>query len=178
MRLKDVLNVEIGGVDFDIVKNKYYDYSEKAIYNNNGRGLSDCYIKCSIAKKKIFDEWKTWFISNLNTCCCFGVQSYNCMIFTLGCKYADINKNISGIISITPCNNTLSVRNEVYNKLKNEVYKVKKDFAQVLSKYASYNHKSLHIIIKDEIDYLLTKYYMRLPKEIIINVCRALVDEL
>lgn len=178
MRLKDVLNFKIGGVNFDIVKNNYYDYSEQAIYNNNGRMLDDCYNKCSNAKKDIFNGWNTWFVNNLDTCCCFGVQSYNCMMFTLGCKYADINNNISGIIHITPNNNLLNVNSQDYNKLKNEVYSLKKVFTQIISQYYNAGYEGLQIIVKDEIDYLLTQYYRRLPKDIIINVCNTLIDEL
>lgn len=48
------------------------------------RDLHDCYKTPSDIKDRIFWEWKHYVLASFENVSNFGIESYNCMMFTLG----------------------------------------------------------------------------------------------
>ena len=68
----------VNGVKFEI---------KKAIENPRmsiRKRLDTCYEKPSEAKKEIYEWWLRFAISSFDELDNFGIESYNCMMFTLG----------------------------------------------------------------------------------------------
>ena len=77
--------------EFKIVNGKKFEIMkpiEKSI-NVSRKGLFDCYKKPSFAKKCIYREWERFCFIHFDDITNFGIESYNCMIFTLGWNTSD-----------------------------------------------------------------------------------------
>lgn len=154
MRLKDVLNLKIGNEEFEIVNGGDLSYSKIQCINNSGVGLSNCYLKCSNAKRSIYREWLEWACEN-DCIKNFGISSYNCMMFTLTTTYD--KTNIDNIIYITPSHNNFIIDNGKWQTLKSLVWDLKKEFKKVLNQYDN-KRITFKSCIDNEIPFFLNKY--------------------
>ena len=91
---------EINGVEFKVVCPKTRTSHLGIARYFKCLDLDNCYTRPSVIKKSIFIGWKAWAsdVEGLNY---FGIQSYNCMIFTLSGLYYDIKEDKYYILTIT-----------------------------------------------------------------------------
>ena len=92
----------INDVDFEIKKKGSITFYSKDLF----RELTDCYNRPSDRKKAIWNEWKKFF-NELESFSdgCF-VNSYNCMMFTIG-NVVRVNGIMYNIL-ITPAHNYIA----------------------------------------------------------------------
>lgn len=91
---------EINGVEFKIVCPKERISHLGIASHFKCYDLDDCYDRPSDLKKAIFKGWKMWScdVEGLHY---FGIQIYNCMMFTLSGLYYDMNEDKYYILTIT-----------------------------------------------------------------------------
>lgn len=104
----------INGREFQVVDSKYYKQAYE--FNCAGRTLDHVYARPSVAKKKVWADWRYWAISNnlnsnshstgLNHIERFGVYNGNSWNFTIRGIYTDSDGQRYGMM-ITSASNKL-----------------------------------------------------------------------
>ena len=81
---------EINGKVFTVITpRKKLDHNSMIFHALN---LNSCYDRPSEAKRYIYDRWMRWCL-DVEGLSWFGIQSYNCMMFTLSGLYYDIKED-------------------------------------------------------------------------------------
>ena len=80
---------EINGEVFTVVVPREKMNHESMYFNC--LSLESCYGRPSDAKRSIYESWVRW-TSDVEGLSRFGIQSYNCMMFTLSGLYYDIKE--------------------------------------------------------------------------------------
>lgn len=76
----------INGRNFEICKGIDKASGIDRINRNIGRTVDDCYNRPSEFKKMVERDWYNW-LAGADNVGCMGVESYNCMMFTLTAHY-------------------------------------------------------------------------------------------
>lgn len=184
MKLKDVLKFKIGGVEFEIVKSDDIEMAKRRVKKNNGIELRHCYGRYSRAKEEIYNEWLRWGVDN-NVSRYFGISSYNCMMFTLS---TILDCDVNNVIYITPQHNNFIIDVKIYNKLKDIVFQLKKEFNQILKQHDTSrimkHYESLYVFkkcIENEIPYIRKRYEPQINKvlgDLDNNICDNVINTL
>ena len=105
--------ITINGVNFEVKtprKNKvYFNQCVNYLMRYQGRDIWDCYDRPSEVKQEIYKDWVKWYTDCDKNVDLFGITSYNCMQFSLGCLYYDRENNVRYSLSITRDHNVATV---------------------------------------------------------------------
>ena len=101
---------EIGGIAFETIKSsKTQDMIDYHVKNFACRDLSDFYVKPSDIKKRIYEEWREWYL-NTDGVYRFEVTSGSSHVFTICAIYRDEETlDAIGFIRITKGHDRLYV---------------------------------------------------------------------
>lgn len=96
--------IEIEGKIFELCGVVDSERAVKRIMGNSGRTVADCYERPSEVKKSIERDWRRWFADS-PALRHMGVESYNCMMFTLTGVYRIEMMDEEYLLYITPAHN-------------------------------------------------------------------------
>lgn len=101
---------EIGGIAFETIKSsKTQGMIDYHVQNFSYKDLFDIYAKPSDIKKRIFEEWREWYL-NTDGVYRFEVTSGSSHAFTICAIYRDVETlDVIGFIRITKDHNRLYV---------------------------------------------------------------------